>query len=77
MLKDRAKLHRDHSARKVYSIGKRLSSQVINKEEEKQNGSKPEKRKNMGSVTQNHQKQGDKDEKMILFIYLKFFYVSN
>ncbi len=49
LLKERAKLHREHSERKVYALGKRLSGQVVNHEEEKQNGPKPEKRKNMGS----------------------------
>ncbi len=49
MLKERAKLHREHSPRKVYTIGKRLSAQVINHEEEKQNGRRQEKRPNVGS----------------------------
>jgi hypothetical protein len=35
MLKERAKLQRQHSPRKVHTIGKRLLSQAISKEEEK------------------------------------------
>jgi hypothetical protein len=52
LLKERAKLQRDHSARKVHHLSKRLSSQVFSKEEEKQNTAKPEKRPNLGTSHQ-------------------------
>ena len=66
LLKERAKLHREKSARKVYTIGKRLNSQIINQEEEKQNGRRQEKRPNVGSNIATSKKAKGNDDKMEL-----------
>ena len=64
LLKERAKLQRDHSNRKVHHISKRLSNQVISREEEKQSSQRPEKRPNHGQANHQKQKGQAKDEVM-------------
>jgi len=48
LMKEKAKIHREHKNKAVHHISKRLASQISSLEEAKQDGGVPEKRKNLG-----------------------------